>query len=577
MRTTFLALILLLAAGSFLLWSFLTTPRAVLEMPTPAPTVAVLPTETLFVVEEGGCSAEIPIPGGFLIEGVVGAPVYPNPILSDPNPIDRMLVDLLFDGLVRMDARGLPQPALAEGWTVSEDGKALRFTLRSDAMWHDGQPVTSDDILFSYGLLAEANLPNGVSALWQTVQMTAIDARTVEFVLSEPYAPFLEAVSRGVVPVHLLRGTSAAELTVNTFNNRPIGTGPFLVANDWVADGVLRLTPNSAYWGDVDLDGIEIRFFASDANLATAYLSNEVDALGLISAEAFAELASLPELRLFSSAEAHTTQLFFNIETGAMADQRVRTAVAHSIDRPQLINEVVNGQGLPFNGPYPPNSWAANTAFPLFPTNTISATTLLNEANWSIDEATGLRQRLAGETVETLQLTLLTLDTPRQQATAAMLQAQLALNAIEVELDVQPFDAYLAALSARAFDMAIIDVLPLQDPDLYDFWSQEAIVIGQNYAGWNNRRASESLEIARQLYDPAERFEYYAGFNQAFAEDLPALGLYQAVQSYGLRESVVAAGSGSGVIIGRISSPRDRYVTLRDWRVDSAEVAVPCD
>ena len=584
MRVTLLSIIILLAAALFLLWSFLSTPDELMVVPTLAPTVEVIPTPTAIVVVEGGqsCSAEITIAGGYLVEGVVGAPAQPNPIFADPNPVDRMLVDLLFDGLVRMDERGLPQPALAAGWQVSEDGRTLRFTLRDDVQWHDGQPLTTDDVAFSYGMLASADLPNGVSDLWQTVQINPIDRLTVDFVLSEPYAPFLEAVSRGILPAHLLAGTSAATLASSGFNSLPIGTGPFVAANDWTANGVLRLTPNASYWGDVDLDGLEVRFFPSDAALADAYQSGAVDAVGLISAESFTTLATLPNIRFFSSPERHTTHLIFNNASGHTVDQRIREAIAHTIDRGALIHEAVSGQGTAFNGPYAPHSWAANPSFPLFPTSGVTATALLEESRWVVSEESGVRQRLvdagtATERLETLSFALLALDSPRQVALATAVQTQLAEQSIAVDLRIQSMDGYRAALSERNFDLAILEVLPLQDPDLYDFWSQEAIVQGQNYAGWNNRRASEALEIARQLYEPEERFEYYAGFNGVFADELPALGLYQTVESYGIRDSIVSAGTGQSVVIGRISTPRDRYQTINDWRLETTQISVPCE
>ncbi|MGB1251290.1 MAG: ABC transporter substrate-binding protein, partial [Candidatus Promineifilaceae bacterium] len=337
------------------------------------------------------------------------------------------------------------------------------------------------------------------------------------------------------------------------------------------------LIPNEAYWGDVDLDGLALRFFASDNAMALAYRDGEIDAVGLISAESFKTLSTLPNIRFFSAPEPHTTHLIFNNEVGIAVDQRIREAIAHSIDRSALIDVAVAGQGVPFNGPFAPHNWAANPSFPLLATNAFSATTLLVEANWPLDEVSGARQRVKDTVIETLRLRLLSADTPRQQALATALQTQLALNAIAVEVDIQPVDTYRESLRSRAFDIAIVDVLPLRDPDLYDFWSQEAIVSGQNYAGWNNRRASEALEVARQLYEPEERFEYYAGFNGAFADDLPALGLYQAVQSYGVRGSVVAAGTGDAVVIGRISAPRDRYKTINDWRIKTAQMPVPCD
>ena len=147
---------------------------------------------------------------------------------------------------------------------------------------------------------------------------------------------------------------------------------------------------------------------------------------------------------------------------------------------------------------------------------------------------------------------------------------QWAALGIGTELLVTAPDEFLLALTERAFDVALLDVEPTTDPDLYDFWSQEAIVRGQNYSGWNNRRASEALENARRLTMQSERRPYYEVFQGYFDNDLPALTLYQHVYTYGLSEDVQLAE------IGRIDSPRDRYETLGQWFLFFREVASAC-
>jgi ABC-type transport system substrate-binding protein len=131
-------------------------------------------------------------------------------------------------------------------------------------------------------------------------------------------------------------------------------------------------------------------------------------------------------------------------------------------------------------------------------------------------------------------------------------------------------DALRQVLGERNFDVALIEVAPPDDPDLYDFWSQEAMVRGQNFAAWNNRRASEALEAARQLYPRDERAPYYEAFLRQFDSDLPALTLYQHVITYALSDDVQQAE------IGRIDRPRDRYHNLPSWFLNYRDVTVSC-
>jgi peptide/nickel transport system substrate-binding protein len=152
------------------------------------------------------CSVTVPTAGGSFIEGVVGAPNTLNPLFSDAYPVDRELVDLIFDGLTTYDASGRLIPVLAENWSVAEDGRSVRFKLREGVTWHDGQPVTANDVAFTYGLMQDATFPGpaALQALWQTVTINVIDPLTVEFVLSAPYSPFLEMTTRGILPAHIL-------------------------------------------------------------------------------------------------------------------------------------------------------------------------------------------------------------------------------------------------------------------------------------------------------------------------------------------------------------------------------------
>jgi ABC-type transport system substrate-binding protein len=129
---------------------------------------------------------------------------------------------------------------------------------------------------------------------------------------------------------------------------------------------------------------------------------------------------------------------------------------------------------------------------------------------------------------------------------------------------------YRQVLDAREFDVALVDVTPPGDPDLYDFWSQEAINQGQNYAGWNRRRASEALEDGRRLWLIEERRPFYDSFLRYYDEDLPELTLFQHLYTYAVNDAV------EGVEIGRINHSRDRYTSLADWILLYRDVTVAC-
>ncbi|MCP4418184.1 MAG: peptide ABC transporter substrate-binding protein [Chloroflexi bacterium] len=524
----------------------------------------------------GLCSTRVPAAGGVFAEGMVGVPQRLNPLLSDSFPVDQELVSLLFDGLVQYDHNGRFVPALAESWTVSEDGRSIQFTLRSNAVWHDGQPITSADVAFSYSLLQNEAFPaaTAVKTLWQSVTIIPIDPQTIQFELSEPYAPFLEATTRGILPAHLLQDVAAAVLADHAFNQQPIGSGPWMVAagQDWNATRSLRLTPNPLHWREgTQISALDFRFYPDETSLLTAFATGEIQAINSVSDEMLPALTAVPHTRLFTTVAPQYSQLIFNqADSGfsALKMAEVRQGLSAGLDKDVIIDHALNGQGVLLTGPYLPDSWAYDAAVvPATAVNLASAASLLNSAGWQLAEGAALRQ-LDGEL---LQLRLLALDTAVQQRLAHEVAAQWGDLGVEVVVETAvSISDMREKLTARDFDVALVDITPSIDPDLYDFWSQEAIIRGQNYGSWNNRRASEALEAGRQEWGLGARRPYYNTFLTIYSDQVPAITLYQHVYTYALSSELNQAD------IGPIHEPRDRYSTFATWFLQYQDVTISC-
>ena len=512
----------------------------------------------------------VPQMGGVVREGMVGAPRYLNPLLSDGNPVDEALVNLLFEGLTRYDEEGRLVGALAEGWRVSEDGLTVTFTLRRGLSWHDGEPVTAVDVAFTYGLIQSPDFPVALTnkPLWDAVQIEVLSDQEISFTLPTAYAPFLAATTRGILPAHLLGNVSAAELPTLPFNVTPVGTGPFMIGNNWQQEGELFLRPNPLAWPvPAYLDGLVMRFLPDEAALLEAFAAGELEAVRRLSPTAVPDALILPEMRLYTTPRTRYAQLLFNqTENGhpALRDREVRLALSQALDKQALLDASLNGQGIPFEGPYLPQSFAYNPNLPLnLVPNPEEAGQRLSTAGWTLTEGAEFRTRDAqGEDgpEESLSLTLLAYDTPANRTLVEQLTAQWAAVGVELFWSLtDDLSTFAASLRDRSFDVALVDITPAGDPDLYDFWSQEAIIDGQNYAGWNRRRASEALEAARQVWNQDERRAYYEAFLTFFAEDRPAVTLFQYVDNYGIWAGV------QGVEMGEMYQPRDRYAGFVNW------------
>jgi peptide/nickel transport system substrate-binding protein len=491
-----------------------------------------------------------------------------------PNQIDQELVDLIFDGLTRYNEDGDLVPALAEGWEVSEDRQTITFQLRDDVFWHDGQPVTSEDVTFTYGLLQDDSFPPSTksSALWQGVIIRTVDSNQVVFELPEPYGPFLEATTMAIVPAHILQDVDIVDLTENRFNQVPVGTGPFMVqlGNDWQRTGTLRLIPNPNYWREgTMLDGIDIRFYADYEEVAEAFRREEIQAISNLEGD-MAEIGALPDIEIYTSPDSTFTQLIFNLsETGspAVQDAEVRQALAKGLGRDLLVDLAVSGQGLPLEGPYLPSSWAyspgSTTENGYDPA---AASVSLDTTGWILNSANQIRYKED----RALELRLVFPEDPVSRAIAREIARQWGEIGVDAILLAKNAEDLRQSLSEREFDAAILNIEPPGDPDLYDFWSQEAIVRGQNFSGWNNRWASEALESARQLFNRDERKPFYDAFLRFYNEELPAITLFQNVTSYAISEAI------EEVDIGQINSPRERFDSMAQWFFFYREVSVAC-
>ncbi|MEN6393804.1 MAG: ABC transporter substrate-binding protein, partial [Anaerolineaceae bacterium] len=134
-----------------------------------------------------------PTTGGVYSEGLIGSFGRLNPVLDYYNQVDRDVDRLIFCSLIQFGDKGIPESNVAESWGISADGKVYNFSIRDNAVWHDGQPVVSDDIVFTTELFRDEQLPfpQDQRELWKQIETIKLDERTLQFRLPEPFAPFM--------------------------------------------------------------------------------------------------------------------------------------------------------------------------------------------------------------------------------------------------------------------------------------------------------------------------------------------------------------------------------------------------
>jgi peptide/nickel transport system substrate-binding protein len=504
--------------------------------------------------------------GGTYVEGIAGYPQYLNPLLSGNSGVDRDICALMFSGLTRLNERGEVEADLARGWEVTLDGLTYTFDLRSNAYWHDGNPVTADDVVFTIGLLQDDDFPGPPelgASVWQGVTVEKVDRRTVRFVLSEPYAPFLDQTTVGILPSHLLRGIPVARLAAAQFNLNPVGSGPFQLAEIEVESGLITsmvLEQSSRYYGARPyLDRVQFRFYPSDQTALNGYEAGEVEGIAKITIPDLARARALPSLNLFSAQMAEYAIVFLNLgrpDLTFFQEPEVRQALLYALDRQQIIDDVLEGQAVVAHSPLIPGTWAYKDDIPHYEYAPDRANGLLNNAEWIQRAADGGLRRKDGQL---LSFTLLTSSEPERMRTAQMLAEQWAAIGITVTVETASPLEVREALERRDFEAILVHLSTPGDPDPYPFWHQAQIGSGQNYAGFDHRRISEVIEQARVITNRERRKELYDEFQETFAQQVPALLLYVPIYTYGIDERI------HDPQIGPLTHPSDRFRTISDW------------
>ena len=517
-----------------------------------------------------------PAPGGTFVEGVIGTPHELNPLIFSTYTADSDIARLVYAGMMRLDSKGQPVPDLAERWAVSADGLAYTFVLRSGLRWHDGVPLSLDDVIFTIGLLQAADYPGpaDVGALWQQVSVAKLNATTLKLILLEPYAPFLDHTTFPVLPAHRFSGIRSGDLSLHPANESPVGAGPFrierLLRNDNGQPVEALLVANSYYHGPAPmLSHVRLLFFPDEATAVQALQQGQIMGIGGISNSAIESMLPERDHDIFSVLLPEYRLILLNQQNAALPffqDKKVRQALLAGLNRERIVGEALAGQAVVASGPILPGTWAFNEQLRQVDYDLHRAEELLQAGHWFLPENAlpGSEDYVRQKNGRRLAFNLLVPDDPSSIAMGQMAVEDWAQLGIRVTLQAAlPDTVQDEYLEKRRFQ-AIMVHLSLQrtpDPDPYSFWHQTEIESGQNYSGYDNRMMSELLEQARTTPSSAARARLYRSFQARFMDETPALLLYYPVYSYVVSHSV------NGVQLGPLMQPADRFNTIAEWYI----------
>ena len=449
----------------------------------------------------------VPERGGVFREGVAGNPQFINPLLCHVHDIDRDLCSLLFRGLTRLDQHGQVTPDLAESWSSTPDGLAYTFRLLENQFWHDGERVTIDDVLFTIEMMQSPDSPilPDLADLWRAVTVERVDDRTVRFLLDEPFAPFLDFTTVGLLPKHMWQDVPPAAVMDSPFNLYPVGNGPMKVTS--ASAKFIRLERHPYSSEDIPMvSALEFHFYPDYPSIYAAYTEGELDGVSQVLQSDIPLAQDRTDLQLFSAPLSVYVGVMFNLQNPDVPffqDVAVRRALYHALNRPQLLEDIVGGHGVLASSPIPSNNWGHAQNTPSYDYDPGEARRLLDESGWVDSDGDGTRDKDG----QAMRFILLTNDDTMRMALIQQISADWRAIGVDAVVESVSFAGLVTDfLAPRRFDAVLVSWDIAGDPDPFPLYHSSQIDAGhQNYGGWSNAEADELMTAARSTVDREKR------------------------------------------------------------------------
>ncbi|MCK5060150.1 MAG: hypothetical protein KAR00_03360 [Candidatus Pacebacteria bacterium] len=510
---------------------------------------------------------EIPSHGGTLEEGIIGIPRFINPLL-EISDTDRDLTALVYSGLLKASPDGKLINDLSEQYTISPDERVYTFKIRDNVYFHDGAPVTAKDVQFTIEKAQDPFLKSAKRANWDGVEVQILGEKEVSFILRQPYAPFLENATIGILPKHIWKNATVDQFAFSSFNTEPIGSGPYRVTSVRQNSSGLpvryHLTASSRYaLGEPYIENLIIEFYPNEEALVDAYQKGHIEAINGIS-PATAETLKEKGVSIAHSPLPRIFGVFFNQNQQTLfAEKAVRSALDTALSKEQIVNEVLFGYGTPITGPIPPTIFPETSLYIESASSTEEAIEILEKAGWERNDNGIMEKKGKG-----LQFSVSTSNVPELKATANIIKKEWEKIGAVVEVKIfESGDLNQNVIRPRKYDALLFGEIVGRDLDLFPFWhSSQRNDPGLNIALYTNITTDKLLDSARVTLDPKERLQKYIDFEAEIEFDIPAIFIYAPEFIY------VPSSRVKNINLGKITVPHERFLDIHNWYIETEKV-----
>ncbi len=505
---------------------------------------------------------------GIYAEAVLGPVDTLNPLFASDSA-EQSASRLIFSSLLSYDTTGHLSNDLASNMTIDSTGKIYTVTIRSDARWTDGMPVTAKDVLFTVNLLKNPAVHSTITG-WSNIAVSMINDTTLTFTTPAIYAAFPHALTFPILPEHILGSVSPNTMRESSFGTNPVGSGPFklrYIQDVDLATGrrIIDLERNDAYYkGASKLQRIQLHSYNTHDAILKALTSGEVNAATDLTTSDIAQVAP-GQFNVRTTPIQGGVYAILNTTSSILKDKAVRQALQIGTDTTAIRKQLPAGTpslDLPFtNGQLSGDVPHAPAYDP------VRAGQILDADGWKLD---GTTRKKGG--IE-LRLSVVTTKDNNYDRVLETLAGQwrslgIAVDTLVVDPTISTQDSFQNILQTRSYDVLLYQLTIGADPDVYAYWHSSQIgTSGLNFSNYANAISDDALASARSRLEPDLRNSKYLTFAREWLADVPAIGLYQSTIQYIYGKNVVTYGP-SNVLI----SPLDRYADVQYWSVDTSPV-----
>lgn len=486
--------------------------------------------------------------GGVYVEGLSSLPKLINPIYALSRETDNDISRLVFSQLFAYNTQAQLEPDLVTDYSISDDGLEYLIKIREGVKWHgDNGELTSDDVSFTFNLIKDEQFNSPLRTRFNEVSLEKVDDYTVKFILVEPYGPFLELLNFGILPAKLWSEAKPEAATLNEYNIKPIGSGPFqfksLVKSKNGEIREYQLEANNDYYkAKPYLKNIIFRIFPDQISALSAFNENNIEGIFNIGITARNDVSKKESSNFNNLLKPQTVALFFNLNKEKLSDLEIRKALALGIDKEELVNRIYSHYYQVANSPLLESNYAYKADLDKLDYNPDLAKEYLSDRELSLE--------------------IVTVASNGNQEVAESVKNYWQELGLEVSVKVVAPENMATVISEKDYDVLLYGQQVGGDPDVYSFWysgtSKEKTL---NFSLYKNETVDKLLAEARASHNQEDRQEKYFQFQTIINQDIPAIFLYNPSYIY-LQNKKIKGFTGTTLI-----NPADRFNQVETWYI----------